>query len=298
MRILVTGASGMLGATLCKSLSKAHKVYATGGSAFYDASVDYKVFDFLNGDYTELIEWSRPEVIILSGALTNGSICQKNPRQAYEANGFSIKSFLNNTTEDVKIIYISTDAVFPSRLSMATEEDVVSPESIYGRSKELGEYFVSNSGRSFCTIRTTIVGLNDNVSKKGFLEWIIESSKAEIEIGLFDDVYFTPITIWQLANEIEYLVGLNRLPNEILHIVGTDRITKYNFGIQLLDTLGLGKNCVNRSFIVDMKDRAKRSTDQTLDSSYYQTKFCRKLPNMQDIMISIKQNYEEHQTRT
>ena len=169
MRILVTGVSGMLGSSLALELSRKHKIFGTGNSEML-LPIDYRVFDLANESYKELIDWSQPELIIHCAALTNGNYCQNNPLEALNINGCTTKKLLDATEGFVKIIYISTDAVFSSRLHMAKEIDSPSPENIYGKSKELGEFFLLNSNRDYLILRTTIVGLNVYRDKKGFVE--------------------------------------------------------------------------------------------------------------------------------
>jgi dTDP-4-dehydrorhamnose reductase len=293
MRILVTGASGMLGATIVKMLSDQFTVYATGNSNFENSFSRYKKFDLYTENYNELIKWSTPDIIILCGALTNGNYCNNNPEIAFNINGVSVKKFIDATRENVKIIYISTDAVFPSALHFAKETDCVSPENVYGKSKELGEFFLINSNRKFAIIRTTIVGLNINKSKSGFVEWIINSSKNNESISLFEDVVFTPITIWDLSKELCFLIKNNNIFSEILHISGKSICTKYEFGKSILEALNIDSSKVEKGSIKSFEDRAKRCTDQTLDCTNYQNKYNRNLPSLLETISTIKKYYGE-----
>ena len=70
--ILITGASGMLGASLVNDLKNQFNVYATGNSFFKEQHTQYMKFDLKSDCYLELIEWANPDIIIHSGALTNG----------------------------------------------------------------------------------------------------------------------------------------------------------------------------------------------------------------------------------
>lgn len=293
MRILITGASGMLGATLAKVLSRNYNVYATGNSDFDNQTINYKKFDLLNESYEELIAWANPDIIIHSGALTNGNYCDQNPIEALNINGVSLRKILDATENKVKIIYISTDAVFSSSLHMAKENDCVFPENVYGKSKELGEFFLLNSERDYLIVRTTIVGLNENKNKSGFVEWILNSSKGGEKINLFDDVLFNPISIWQLTEELGYLISNNLISSEVLHIAGSQICTKYEFGQLLLEELNLPIEKVEVGSINSFKDRAKRAADQSLDCSYYQNKYQRKLPSLIETITSIKNHYYE-----
>ena len=293
MRILVTGASGMLGATIVKMLSKRFTVFGTGNSNYESIDCEYMLFDLSNDNYDQLINWSNPDVIIHSGALTNGNYCKDNPLEAFKINSLSVKKLIDASDERVKIIYISTDAVFPSKTHMAKELNLVSPENIYGKSKELGEFFLTTSNRSYAIIRTTIVGLNENNKKSGFLEWIINSSINNVYIDLFDDVIFNPISIWDLSNEISYLIENDKISSEILHIAGNSFCTKYDFGISVLKELGLSKAFIRRGSIIELPYRAKRCADQSLNSSFYQKKYKRILPNLKQTINTIKNYYNE-----
>lgn len=291
MRILVTGASGMLGSTLAIELSNKHKVFGTGSSDI-SLPIDYRIFDLSNDSYYELINWSKPELIIHCAAITNGNDCQEKPLKAFEINGVSVQNFLNATNKKIKIIYISSDAVFPSSTHLAKELDSVNPENVYGKSKELGEFFLNSSlDRNYTIIRTTIVGLNINKKKTGFVEWIINTSKENKELGMFTDVLFSPISIWDLVNEITFLINTNNINSETLHIAG-ELCTKYEFGSKLLETLGLPTNKLCKNLISSFEGRIKRSNDQSLDSSFYQKKYNRNSVNLDQTINKIKEHYE------
>ena len=283
---------------MVKMLSKKFTVFGTGISDYEPIDCEYKIFDLLNDNYDELINWSNPDLIIHSGALTNINYCKENPLEAFNINGLSVKKLIDASNDSVKIIYISTDAVFPSERHMAKEVDPVFPENIYGKSKELGEFFLLTSNRSYTIIRTTIVGFNENKKKSGFLEWIINSAINNVSINLFGDVVFNPISIWDLTNEITYLIENDKISSEILHIAGNSFCTKHEFGISVLKELDLSDACIKKGSILDFPDSAKRCLDQSLNSSFYQQKYKRVLPKLNQTVNTIKINYnEENQIR-
>lgn len=290
--MLITGASGMLGATLVNFFLKDYNVFGTGATDFENTDFNYMKFDLASDSYEDLITWSKPNIIIHCGALTNGNYCEENPTKAFNVNGVSVQKFLKATISNVKIIYISTDAVFPSKLNLAKESDCVYPENVYGKSKELGEFFLKTADRSFTIIRTTIVGLNINKKKSGFVEWMINKAKNNEELGLFSDVLFTPISIWSLAEEINFLIKSDNINSEIVHI-GGELCTKFVFGKKLLETLNISTTKLLESSILSYNDRAKRCTDQSLDSRFYQLKYKRILPDLKQTLNIIKKHYNE-----
>lgn len=284
--ILVTGASGMLGSTLVNNFNNKYNVFATGRENFKNnPALNFKSFDLESTSFEPLLEWSNPDIIIHCGAITNGNYCQNNPKEAFEVNGFSLQKLIADCGNS-KIIYISTDAVYPSSLHKARESDLVYPESIYGKSKELGEFFLLNSGSNFNIIRTTIVGLNINEKKSSFAEWIIRSSLQNKTIGLFEDVLFNPISIWDLTVEIENIIEKNGFP-PVLNISGSEIYSKYQFGIKLLHELGLSSVNIHKESITNFKERARRANDQTLDVSLYQEITKKKLKTLEETCKSF-----------
>ena len=281
----------MLGFSLNKDLEKDFEVYSTGNSYFNSQPDRYLKFDLLSSSYKKLIDWSSPEIIIHCAALTDGNFCEKNPEMAFKVNGFSIKKIIEATEKKVKIIYISTDAVFPSSINLAKEFDCVSPENIYGKSKELGEFLLKKSNNiEYTIIRTTIVGLNFNNNKTSFVDWIIKTSLKNKKLGLFNDVLFSPISIWDLSNEIKFLINSDNINSEILHISG-EMCTKYEFGKRLLKSLNISTLNLFENSILSFSERFNRSTDQTLDSRFYEKKYNRILPKLNQTINKIKKYY-------
>jgi dTDP-4-dehydrorhamnose reductase len=296
-RILITGCSGMLGATLYYTLSKKHRVYCSGNSSV-NFLENYIPFDLTNPSYKKLISWSKPEIIVHCAALTDANYCDKNLKEAFEINSFSLNKLIKYTKKDVKIIYISSDAVFSPKAINSSEFTITSPTSVYGKSKELGEFILLNSKRVITIIRTTIVGINVNRNRNrmGLVDWIIGSVKNNNNISLYCDVVFNPISIWDLSDEIEFIIE-NKINDKILHVSGSESIDKYMFGIELLNLLNLDTNCINSSLLFDEENVEKKSFDQTINCQYYQEKYNRRLPSIENTLLSIKKHYYEFQNR-
>ena len=291
MRILITGASGMLGATFVKKCCNRFEVFATDKENFANSPAKYfMAFDLMSESYDALMNWAKPDVIIHCAAITNVDYCEDNPEQAMAVNAESVNQFLKYGS-DARLIFISSDAVFPDGIHMATEKDQTTPENIYGKTKETGEKYINNALGSHLAILTTIVGKNINPSYQGFVEWIVNSVKSGKEITLFDDALFTPITTWHLANEIEWIMRSNI--SDIVHVAGGEPITKYNFGKKICKRLKLDTNLIRKGSIDNVKFNAKRSKDQTMDSSYYYSISNRSLPSTDETVDIIIEHFED-----
>jgi len=287
--ILITGASGMLGATLVNLWNEKYLVYATAGNDFlHNSAKIFKKFNLKTKDYKSLYNWIKPDVIVHCAALTSHEYCQSNPKEAKLVNGDSVKKLIEVFPE-AKLIFISTDAVFPLKTHLANEKIKTAPVTVYGKSKELGEKYVLNLAKNGCIVRTTIVGNNINPGKQSFAEWIINSVKSGKNITLYADTIFTPISIWHLAKELEWVIE-NKVP-KILHIAGREIVSKYDFGYNLCKELNLNLSLIVRGKL-NQKGKIKRSRDQTLDSFFYRSISKHRLPDLEDTIKILVKNFK------
>ena len=273
-KVLITGASGMLGATLVALWSKKYHVFATASSPLSENKIlNFLVFDLRKKEYSPLVNWVQPNVIVHCAALTNHEYCETHPAEAMKVNGESVKKLIT-AYPHAKIIYISTDAVFPPTTHLANEKEDTNPQTSYGKSKQLGEKYMLESGKQNCVVRTTMVGLNINKKKK---------------ITLYDNVQFTPISIWHFAIELEWIIQ-NNTP-QVMHVSGSEVCTKYQFGYALCKKLYLDTSLIIKGSL-SQEGKVKRSHDQTLDCSLYQSLSHHSLPNLNKTITILTTKYK------
>lgn len=281
----------MLGATLSGLYQGEMDVYATGTHDFAgNPAGNYLVFDLLKDSYGELLEWAQPDLIIHSAALTNVDYCERNPDQAFAVNTESVRKFLR-AGPTTRLIYISSDAVFADGRHLATERDETNPANVYGKSKALAEQYLAAAGKNHCSIRTTIVGRNINPKKQGFVEWIVNSAGNGKTVSLFGDVLFTPISIWDFAAELKWVVDSNL--SGCIHISGREAASKYEFGLALCKKIGLDDSLIARIGLDDMAFLAKRQKDQTLSSAHYESISHRRLPDIQETVDKVANHFKD-----
>ena len=133
-KILITGANGMLGRTLCKSLRE-FEIIPT---------------DLPNEDITQaaifdrLIKKHRPDTVIHCAAMTAVDNCETQQDLAFKLNAIgSANVAFACHRNNARLIAISTDYVFDGdKDTPYTEFDLPSPRSVYGKSKYAGEQAV------------------------------------------------------------------------------------------------------------------------------------------------------------
>lgn len=179
MKILVLGASGMLGHAVLRVLAAdpSHEVWGTvrtsaaqkylapeiAGRLLVDIDVENQ--DILTALFARL----RPEVVINCVGLVKQLAAAKDPLLALPINAL-LPHRLARLCELVggRLIHISTDCVFNGRRGNYLETDSSDAEDIYGRSKALGEVCYPHA----ITLRTSIIG-HELASAHGLVGWFL-----------------------------------------------------------------------------------------------------------------------------
>jgi dTDP-4-dehydrorhamnose reductase len=143
MRVLITGATGLLGAEVVKHFRKNwHQVLECSRAPLTVVDSHRASMDITDPDQVEAIfDAFRPDVVVHCAAKTNVDACETDPQEAYRVNTFGTEVIAAHCQRVGAVcVYISTDYVFDGAKSAPYHEyDAPNPLSVYGRSKYLGE---------------------------------------------------------------------------------------------------------------------------------------------------------------
>lgn len=175
MRVLVLGATGMLGKAVVKALSDRIdlEIYATQHTtqeSYIRSQVSYVTCDVLEpSDLESLFEKIQPETVIncvapRRDALRSGNVLSIVPLCAL------LPHQIEKLCRDFgsRFIHISTDGVFSGKRGLYTESDDPDPVDTYGYAKLLGEVSSVNS----ISLRTSIIG-HEKGGGVGLLDWFL-----------------------------------------------------------------------------------------------------------------------------
>jgi len=265
MKILITGANGLLGQHLVKLLlnSSTHDVIATSKSEprfiIQDSRVHYYSLDITDGIAVNLlIEKLQPDTIIHCAALTQVDECEINPIKAWEVNVTATRFLVDAAKKNnAFFIFISTDFVFDGMHGPYKEGDTVNPVSYYGSTKVAAEKAVAESGLPFTIVRTCL--LYGNIlagSRTNIIAWVKENLEQDKKIKVVSDQWRTPTYIEDLAKGI--LLAAEKKAVGIFNISGDDFLSPYQMAMATAEFLDLDASLIEKVDASVFTQAAKR----------------------------------------
>lgn len=230
MRILVLGASGMLGNAMFRMMAQGgrHEVFGSARSAsvkrFFPSEMANNIITGVDVENTDalarLFSHVRPEVVINCIGLVKQLAEADDPLSALPINAL-LPHRLARLCELVcaRLVHISTDCVFSGRKGNYLETDEADAQDLYGRSKLIGEVDYPHA----VTLRTSIIGHELN-SAHGLIGWFLAQQG---NVKGFTHAIFSGLPTCELARVIRDQV----LPHKDLHglyHVAAQPISKYD----------------------------------------------------------------------
>ncbi|WHH57409.1 dTDP-4-dehydrorhamnose reductase [Petroclostridium sp. X23] len=226
MRVLITGAKGMLGTDLAEVLQDTHEVIG----------VDMDNFDITNIKETvENINELRPDIVIHCAAYTNVDGCESEMELAYKVNALGPRNVAVACNEiNAAMVHISTDYVFDGTKGASyIEDDATNALSVYGKCKLAGENYVRTVLNKHYIVRTQwLYGKNG----KNFVKTMVNLSKERDEIRVVNDQFGSPTYTLDLAYAIKELIQTPAYG--IYHITNSGVVSWYEFTKDILELAG------------------------------------------------------------
>jgi dTDP-4-dehydrorhamnose reductase len=266
-RILFTGGSGLLALNSALYLRNDFEVYLGLHSRIVNLEGVHTCILNLENEHAlekELIR-IKPDILINAAGMTNVEECESKPQEADKINAI-VPGVLARLSKKLNIyfVHISTDHLFDGTKSFQREEDCISPINEYGKSKAKGEQEVLKNNNEALIVRTNFFGWGTSY-RQSFSDFIIFSLRKKQQITLFEDVYYTPILIQTLIDQIQLLIK-DKIKG-IINIVSDERVSKYDFGVLVAELFGLDKSLIEKGGIKNNKSLIQRPRDMSLSNS-------------------------------
>jgi len=279
--LLVTGASGLLGASLV-SVASAQGRKVSG--LYHRHKLQFPGIPLFQLDLTdhaatwEILRKLKPLSIVHCAAATNVDWCEDHPGEAQQINAEASSALAQMARElGAAFVYVSTDAVFDGREGNYSETDRPAPINAYGRSKLAGEQEVLRFHTSALVVRVNIFGWNAQ-DKSSLAEWMLYQLESGRSVPGFVDIHFTPMLVNDLAEIL--LAMLDAELQGHYHAAGSERISKYDFAKRVAVTFGHNPSQVTAVKSSDAALRAPRPLDISLSTAKIVTALGRPMPDV------------------
>ena len=265
MKILVTGANGLLGQKLVALIAPHAEINLIATSRgedkiFYDLPMyRYRSMDITNHEEVDqVLGQEKPDIIIHGAALTKVDYCERHQEICRRVNVEAVGHIVRAAQEhDCFLIHLSTDFIFSGKKRLLLEEEASGPVNYYGITKLEAEQMIINSGIEYAIVRTAIVyGVVPHLSRSNIILWVKESLKKNKTIHVVDDQYRTPTLAEDLA--IGCFLIAQRRAQGIFNISGEELLTPYDMAQMTADYFKLDKQLIVRTDSSKFKQPAKR----------------------------------------
>ncbi|WP_347550646.1 SDR family oxidoreductase [Pseudalkalibacillus hwajinpoensis] len=269
MKILVLGGKGMAGHAIVKYFKE-----ETSWDIFYTTrdAQDKNGFYlnvFMQSRLEEVIDSLQPDVVINAIGLLNER-ASENKSAAFQVNSL-LPHQIAKLTERYggKLIHISTDCVFSGEKGDYIETDTRDGNSVYAKTKALGEVI----SERHLTIRTSIIGPEVKETGIGLFQWFMNQTG---EIKGYKNMMWNGVTTLELAKAIENLLQQN--VTGLYHLGSDEKISKY-------DLLTLIQEVFNKHDVV-IKPDEKIVLDRTVKST--RADFHYSVPTYKEMLIELR----------
>lgn len=235
MNILVTGGGGQLGAELVKILSKGKKDLGEIPKSLQNAnviSVDHGTLDISDADSVRAyFSHANFDIILNCAAMTNVDACETDAESAMKTNAIGARNLAHAANAGgCKLAHVSTDYVFSGKADKPYREwDIPMPNTVYGKSKLLGEQYIREvCPRSFVIRTAWLYGHSGG----NFVKTILRLAQERSELKVVDDQRGSPTNAADLAYHILKIVEGDFYG--VYHCVGRGECSWYDFACEIV----------------------------------------------------------------
>jgi dTDP-4-dehydrorhamnose reductase len=279
--ILITGASGLLGANLMM-VARQHGVEVAG--IYHEHAIHLPGVALFRADLTSrsaleaIFAKLRPASVIHCAAASHVDWCEEHPEAAAELNiraSAAIAEIAGKT--NARFLYISTDSVFDGLRGNYSESDVTAPVNTYAQSKLEGEREALRCHPSAAVARISLYGWNAR-NKQSLAEWIIDQLGAGHDVPGFTDVIFNPM----LANDLAVILleMVRRNLAGIYHVAGSEPVSKFKFARRVASAFGFDPAKIVPSRISESGLKAPRPRNTSLNTEKICAELRRSMPDV------------------
>ena len=283
MKIIVLGASGLIGSYMFRELSKTFETFGTirkskikyKDIALFKSNKIIDNIDILNLDnLNKLLESLKPNIIVNCIGVTKRKISD-NLLDVIKINSIFPHELVKwGLINSARIIHFSTDCVFNGLTGNYNEKSNTNAFDIYGKTKALGEIQYDNC----LTIRSSFIG-RELFDKTELLEWVISNNGKKIK-G-FKKTMYSGVSALFLSKFIKNIINDHIKLNGLFQLSTDIPISKY-------DLICLIRDCFDLN--IEIIPENNKYHCPTLDNSKLKNKMNFEIPSWKEMLVELKNN--------
>jgi len=280
MKLLITGASGLLGINLALEAMREHEVIGVDRGKLRSAPFPVIKTNFFNSRaFDSTLDSTQPDWVINCAALANLEECEKHPDQARILNTDLPRDLAEACAQrNIKFIHLSTDAVFDGTSEGAyTEDDEPNPQGVYSQTKLDGEHTVLEANPNAIIARVNFFGWSLG-GRRSLGEFFVNNLSEGRNVNGFTDVIFCPMWVNHLSRTLIEMLEKNL--RGLYHAVGAQAMSKYQFGVEVARTFGLRESLISPQSVERSSLTAPRSHNLWLSIHKLSTDLGRDIPHV------------------
>lgn len=263
MKILVTGANGLLGYKLIQLLGSKAEIttIATARKTISGLPnhVQFFELDVTNHDQTlDVIKNAKPDVVIHAAAMTQVDQCETERDLCWKANVTGVENLIDACEKyNVHLVHVSTDFIFDGSHGPLDETAIPKPVNFYGESKLAGELAVQKGKIKWAILRTVLVyGITPDLSRSNIVLWVKKSLEEGKTINVVNDQWRTPTLAEDLA--MSCYLAASKKATGIFHVSGEEMMTPFDIANQTAEFFKLDKSLIKPADSSTFKQPAMR----------------------------------------
>jgi dTDP-4-dehydrorhamnose reductase len=291
MRLVVTGANGLLGSALVAAATAAgHETIATYHRTDPGIGDDRVSLDITDRERVErVIRTNGPDAVVNCAAKTDVDGCETDPGQAVAINADAPSTLAAATAEaGASFVQVSTDYVFDGTSERRYDEAAdPNPIQTYGRTKLEGERAARSAAPDTLVPRLSFVyGRHGRTAElTGFPAWVVNQLDAGGTVPLFVDQQVTPTRAGAAAETILSL--LDAEADGIVNVAARSCVTPYEFGRRIATRKGVPETRLSESESTTLDRPAARPSNTCLDVSRVESLLGREQPTLGEDLDAV-----------
>lgn len=265
MKILITGANGLLGQKLVSLLNeqKGIDVIATSqGKRKLPQNLSEIMYACLDvtdkQEVHDAVSFFKPDFIIHTAAFTDVDKCEIQREKCWKVNVEATENIVKAAEHSNSfLLHISTDFIFDGKEGPYDEKAIPNPVNHYGRSKLAAENIIKNSSLKWSIARTlSIYGHAPLLNRSNIILWVKNNLEKKNTIPVVNDQWRTPTLAEDLA--LGCFLILKNKQQGVINVSGKELLTPYEMAIKTADFFQLDKQYIKEVDSSSFKQVASR----------------------------------------